>query len=399
MSTAETHAPPLPARDRYDVVVVGARCAGAATALLLARAGLRVLAVDRGRHGADTLSTHALMRAGVLQLRRWGLLGAIAAAGTPPVASAIFVYGDEHLDLPIKPRHGVSAMFAPRRTLLDALLVDAARASGAEVRHRLAVTELARDRHGRVAGLALQSPAGEVAEVRADLVVGADGLASTVAAHAGAPTLHATTHATAVLYGYWPRAPIFARAAYRWYWRPGLGAGVIPTGDGLDCAFVLLPPARYQREVGAGAAALMARALAELDPDLAAALPPGRRVGPLRHFPGAPGVLRQAHGPGWALVGDAGYFKDPCTAHGISDALRDAELLARAVTGAAPGGLAGYQATRDDLSLPLLRVSDRIASLDWDLAALREDHRTLNQEMAREVEHLAALPAAPPLAA
>ena len=121
---------------RYDVVVVGARAAGAATAMLLARQGLRVLAVDRGAYGADTLSTHALMRAGVLQLARWGLLGRIEAAGTPSVRRTVFHYEDEVLDLPIKPRDGVRALFAPRRTVLDRILVDGATESGAAVRHR-----------------------------------------------------------------------------------------------------------------------------------------------------------------------------------------------------------------------------------------------------------------------
>ena len=118
---------------RYDAVVVGARCAGAATAMLLARHGLSVLLVDRDRHGADTLSTLALMRAGVLQLHRWGLLDRVRAAGTPPISSTSFIYGDETITVPIKPRDGVDALYAPRRTLLDALLADAASDAGADV--------------------------------------------------------------------------------------------------------------------------------------------------------------------------------------------------------------------------------------------------------------------------
>src|SRR5512144_595195 len=120
-------------RDSYDVVVVGARAAGAATAMLLARGGLRVLAVDRGVYGADTLSTHALMRAGVLQLARWGLLGRIESAGTPRVERTVFHYEDQVVDIPIKPRDGVPALFAPRRSVLDRILVDAAVEAGAEV--------------------------------------------------------------------------------------------------------------------------------------------------------------------------------------------------------------------------------------------------------------------------
>src|SRR5436190_19829353 len=111
-------------RPRYDAVVVGARCAGAATAMLLARQGASVLLLDRDRHGSDTLSTLALMRAGVLQLHRWGLLDRVREAGTPPIKATSFIYGDETITLPIKPKNGVDALYAPPRTLLDALIPD-----------------------------------------------------------------------------------------------------------------------------------------------------------------------------------------------------------------------------------------------------------------------------------
>jgi len=117
---------------RYDVVIVGARCAGAATAMLLARRGLKVLLVDRSRYGSDTLSTHALMRAGVLQLHRWGVLDKIKAAGTPLIRTVSFHYDDNVVEVPLKPQDGVDGVYAPRRTVIDAALVDAAREAGAE---------------------------------------------------------------------------------------------------------------------------------------------------------------------------------------------------------------------------------------------------------------------------
>ncbi len=123
-----------------DVVVVGARCAGAATALLLARAGARVVLVDRGGYGRDTLSTHALMRAGTLQLHRWGLLERVVAAGTPPVRRTEFRYGAAGTTVTLKPLAGVDALYAPRRTVLDPILVDAARQAGADVRYGVSVT-------------------------------------------------------------------------------------------------------------------------------------------------------------------------------------------------------------------------------------------------------------------
>src|SRR5688572_29646556 len=114
-----------PIAGTFDAVVVGSRCAGAATAMLLARAGQRVLVVDRGEYGADILSTHALMRGAVLQLRHWGLLPRIVDAGTPAVRSTTFHFGADTLLVAIKAKYGVDALYAPRRTVLDPILVDA----------------------------------------------------------------------------------------------------------------------------------------------------------------------------------------------------------------------------------------------------------------------------------
>ena len=127
---------------RYDVVVVGARCAGASTAMLLARAGAKVLMVDRQKYGSDVVSTHALMRAGVIQLSRWGLLSKLMATGTPPVRRTAFHYGDEAVHIDVRPEHGVDFLCAPRRTALDSVLVDGAREAGVEVRHGVTVTGL-----------------------------------------------------------------------------------------------------------------------------------------------------------------------------------------------------------------------------------------------------------------
>src|SRR5262249_42489422 len=198
---------PMPGHRRadpgFDVVIVGARAAGAATAYLLARSGLRVLLLDRGRYGTDTLSTHALMRGGVLQLSRWGLLEKIIATGTPPVRLATFRYADAVVPVTIKPSYGVDALYAPRRTVLDPILVGAAAAAGADVWFGAAVADLARDRHGAVAGVAGRNRDGQVFRVRSRIVVGADGIRSTVAEQAGAPFERIGTSAAAVTYGYW----------------------------------------------------------------------------------------------------------------------------------------------------------------------------------------------------
>jgi 2-polyprenyl-6-methoxyphenol hydroxylase-like FAD-dependent oxidoreductase len=375
-------------KGRYDALVVGARCAGAATAMLLARRGLRVLAVDRGGYGADTLSTHALMRAGVLQLARWGLLGQIEAAGTPPVPRTVFHYEDEVVDIPIKPRDGVPALFAPRRFLLDRVLVDAARAAGATVVHHVRPGDLVRSAGGRVEGALLTDEDGRTRLVRAGIVIGADGLRSTVASLVGAPVTRVGRHAAVNVFGYWSGLEV---DGYHWHWRPGVAAGAIPTNDGQVCVFVSMPPIRFFEEIRGDVLAGYRRALGQAAPELAERLQEGRLVGTLHGFPGQPGFLRRPWGPGWALVGDAGYFKDPITAHGISDALRDAELLARAVEWGGAQALAEYEASRDALSERLFDVTDAIASFEWDTAALKELHLGLSDEMKREVAELVPL--------
>ena len=167
---------------KYDVVVVGGRVAGASTALLLARAGARVALVDRAAHGTDTVSTHGLMRAGVLQLSRWGLLDDVLAAGTPSIERTTFHYADgDSVEVRIRPTPGVPALYGPRRYLLDRILVDAAAAAGVHVRHEATVIALLRDETARVTGVRVAGRDGTTADLRAAITVGADGVRSGVA--------------------------------------------------------------------------------------------------------------------------------------------------------------------------------------------------------------------------
>ena len=376
---------------RYDAVIVGARCAGAATALLLAREGLAVLVVDRGAYGADTLSTHALMRAGVLQLSRWGLVKGVVDAGTPAVRSTAFHYGDEVVEIAIKPRDGVEALYAPRRSLLDRLLVDAARAAGAEVRHQARATALVRSASGRVCGLLLEDLDGRRAAVDAGIVIGADGMRSTIAGLAGAEATRTAAHTASTVYGYWSGLGI---DGYHWHYQPGACVGVIPTNDGQVCVFTAMSPERFAQGGRADVAALLTAVLGQAAPALAERVQRGSLCGSLHGFAGLRGYVRRSHGPGWALVGDAGYFKDPITAHGISDALRDAELLARAVLEGSDAALDRYEAQRDELSLPLFEISSELASFEWNLDRARELHLVLSREMNREVKALLELASA-----
>jgi flavin-dependent dehydrogenase len=371
---------------RYDVVVVGARAAGAMTAMVLARAGLRVLMVDRGEYGDDTISTHALLRGGILQLSRWGLLERVVAAGTPPVRASVFNYGETQVEVPIRPQPGVDALYAPRRTVLDPILVDAARDAGVEARFGVTVTGLLRDREGRVTGVAGRDGSAARFTAAARFTVGADGMGSKVAHLAGARVERAGTHATAIIYGYWHGVPA---DRYQLFYRPGVAAGTFPTNEGEACVFAAVPRRAFRTETRGGVGEAYPRLLDRAAPGAleGATLAPGR----LRVFSARPGFFRRAYGHGWALVGDAGYFKDPITSHGLTDALRDAELLARAIISATCGeaceedALAGYQRTRDCLSARLLAITDAIASFSWDLDRIPTLLLELSDSMSDEV--------------
>jgi 2-polyprenyl-6-methoxyphenol hydroxylase-like FAD-dependent oxidoreductase len=374
----------------YDVVVVGARAAGASTAHLLAGSGLRVLLVDRANYGADTLSTHALMRGGVLQLRRWGLLDQVIAAGTPAVRRVTFRYAGQVVPITIKPSHGVEALYAPRRTVLDRILVDAAAAAGAEVRFGVAVTDVVRGGSGAVTGVNGRDRDGRTFTASARMVVGADGIRSTMAARVDARVERAGTATSACTYGYWSGLDV---DGYEWNFRPDAASGVIPTNGGQACVYASATP----RRIGRGGHGRLLEILAAADPDLAARLatmPPP----PVRTFTGRRSYVRRSWGPGWALVGDAGYYKDPLSAHGLTDALRDAELLARAIGAVLVDGteerdaLADYQATRDALSRGLFDVSDVIAGHHWTDDQIGDLLLQLNAAMSDEVDVLAELP-------
>ncbi len=366
----------------YDAVVVGARAAGAATAMLLARAGRRVLVLDRSRYGADTLSTHALMRGAVLQLHRWGLLDRVIAAGTPAVRQAVFSYDHDRVAVPIKPSPGVDALYAPRRTVLDPLLVNAAESAGALVRYGITVTELKRER-GWVSGVVGHDEAGRRFEVDAPLVIGADGVRSVVAREVGARVERTGTGATTVIYGYWSG---LETDGFEWIFTPRASAGLIPTNAGETCVFV----GGSAQRVGTGRLRTLHEMLREAAPDVAARVAAASAPVGVRSFGGRPGYIRRSWGPGWALVGDAGYWKDPLSAHGLTDAFRDAELLARAVVGARDGdpldALAAYQAERDRLAARLFRVVDRIAAQRWtseEISGLLMDlSAAMNDEVA-----------------
>lgn len=373
----------------YDVVIVGGRVGGAATALLLARRGHRVLVLDQEQPGRDTLSTHALMRTGVLQLQRWGLLDRVVAAGTPAVDRVTFHYGDQTVPIMLD-----EPLYAPRRTVLDPILVDAAREAGAEFRFGARTDRILWGSGGRVAGVAGAERGGTPFAARARVTVGADGRNSQIARAVRAPITRSAPTVGAVIYGYWSG---LEHTGYEWGFRRERAAGLMPTNDGLTCVWASGPAATVIDRMHGDREAAIGELLAETTTDLARRVRAGTLRGVLRGAANLPPNLsRRPWGAGWALVGDAGYHKDPLTAHGISAALRDAELLADALdvhlTDPAGGtaALAAYERIRDELSRDLFASTAVLGTFGWDLAEAQRQHLILSRAMQREAQAVAA---------
>jgi 2-polyprenyl-6-methoxyphenol hydroxylase-like FAD-dependent oxidoreductase len=329
----------------HEVVVVGSRCAGAATAMLLARMGHDVALLDRSTFPSDTLSTHALSRAGVVQLHRWGLLESVLASGVPPIRSVTFALPDgERTVREVKTTADVDLLVAPRRYLLDALLREAAVMAGTVVYPAATVTEVTRNASGRIDGVRARRPDGEVLTVRADCVVGADGRNSALARLVGAPVRHRSVSPSGTFYTY---VQGLDATGFEFHLAPSALVGVFPTHGEQACVWLCAPGPQLRPLLSAGGsrpAALLAM-INDCAPDLGARL---RRTSAssVRGAVHLPNVVRRPAGPGWALVGDAGYHRDPITGYGISDAFRDAELLATSLNGWLSGTVSEREAGR-----------------------------------------------------
>jgi 2-polyprenyl-6-methoxyphenol hydroxylase-like FAD-dependent oxidoreductase len=377
----------------YDVIVVGARVAGAPTALLLARQGYRVLLVDKATFPSETLSTHMITMGGSAQLRRWGLLAQVEASGCPPVTRieldvAFERFGSFTLTgFPPPIDDGFAALYAPKRTVLDKILVDAAAGAGVEVRENCTVKEVLMDGE-RVTGIRAQSAGGASVVEQASLVVGADGMRSIVAQTVEAPKYAMHPPGTCGYYTYWDDCPV---EALEFYTRPDRTIVAFPTNDRQSAIFVEWP----NRDFHEFRAELESNFLATLDqiaPDLGARAHGGRRAHRFMGTADLPNFFRKPYGPGWALVGDAGCHKDPITAQGITDAFRDAELLAQAIHAGfsgqqeMAGALAGYEQQRNEALMPLYEfICDRATletfpmEFQQVLAALRGNQEALDR--------------------
>ena len=309
----------------YDIIVVGSRCAGASLAMLLARKGYRVLGVDRASFPSDTLSTHFLPPRATARLASWGLLDRLARTGCPLIESITLDFGPVSIRGRPDPVDGTVAMFCPRRSVLDHMLVTAAREAGAELRERTTVRHLLR--HGeRVCGIRAFDADGHEIEAYASIVVGADGLWSRVAREVDAPTDTEQPSLSCGYYAYWSNVPT---AGVEFYRRAGKVILVFPTHGDLTCIYVGLPcseTATYRADVRATYMAGL-----EVAPQLADRVRAGSQAEAFRGTNKLPNFYRRASGDGWALVGDAAYHRDPITGMGIGDAFLGAQLLADAL--------------------------------------------------------------------
>jgi 2-polyprenyl-6-methoxyphenol hydroxylase-like FAD-dependent oxidoreductase len=346
----------------YDVIVVGARCAGSPVAMLLARRGHRVLVVDRATFPSDTVSTHLVHPPGVAALQRWGLLGAVTASGCPPIHTYAFDFGPVGITgSPGTPESPVA--YAPRRYVLDKVLVDAAAAAGAEVREAFTVDEILLS-DGRVTGIRGHGRGGATVTEHARVVIGADGLHSAVAEAAGAERYHEQPQLTYAYYAYYSGLPVDGR--FEIYSRPHRGFAAAPTNDGLTMVIGGWPHAEFAANRADIEGNL--QATFDLAPEFGERIRAATRETKIVGG-SVPGYFRKPYGPGWALVGDAGYNKDFISAMGITDAFRDAELCAGAVHAALSGeadfdaALGGYQAARDARAVPMYEMTAQIASL------------------------------------
>lgn len=347
---------------RYDAIVVGARCAGAPTAMLLAQRGHRVLLVDRSTFPSDTLSTLVIQPPGVAALDRWGLLDEVKASGCPPIEEYRFDFGPVVISGRPRPVADHAIAIAPRRTLLDKLLVDAAARAGVEVREGFTVDEVLID-DGTVVGIRGHADGGSEVIQTARVVIGADGHNSRVARAVNAERYHEKPMLENAFYTFWRGLPV---DAFTTVIRGDRAFATIPTNDDLTLLLVGCPFAHaseFRRDVEANYLEAIKR-----DPEWA-----DRVAGATREERftggGVPNFFRKPYGPGWVLVGDAGYTKDPITAQGISNAFVDAERVAEGLDATWRGdvsfvdAVARYHVERD-AALPMYEFTTQLATLE-----------------------------------
>jgi menaquinone-9 beta-reductase len=306
--------------ESFDVIVVGARCAGAPLATMLAQAGLDVCLVDKDRFPSDTLSTHAIQPAGVEVLERIGVLDSLLKVA-PPIRRARMVFDDVAAVVDDIVAISGAPVLSVRRITLDEILVKAAAEAGAKVRTRTMVTGLLMDR-GRVAGVTTAA-----GQLRARLVVGADGTRSAVARMVGAKEYYPTPNGRLFMWAYYEADPTNGEI---WIGKIGDHAYLVTPADHGLTLVAACPSIDRRDQVRADREAVYEAGVRGW-PELHAGIEGTRREGPVYTMANMHGFFRQSAGAGWVLVGDAGHFKDPTPGQGIADALRQSEKLTAAI--------------------------------------------------------------------
>ncbi|MEU6646208.1 NAD(P)/FAD-dependent oxidoreductase [Saccharomonospora sp. NPDC046836] len=305
----------------YDVIVIGARCAGSPAAMLFARQGYRVALLEKARFPRDTLSSHYIHQPGVALLDRWGLLDQLRAAGCQPIDHQSYTAPGVRLDGFSLPVDGHRTTYAPRRYVLDPILAAGAVRSGVEFKDSCTVDDLVFE-NDRVVGVRYTTPGGVAATDRARLVIGADGMRSLVAGKTGARKVIEHPRLTCTYYSYWAGVP----AHFELYERPGRWIGLTPTNDDLTLIMTYFPQSEFP-EVRTSAETAYLEAVRATAPELYERMSAGTRVEPLYGTGHQENFFRKAFGPGWVLLGDSVHHKDSITARGITDAFIQAQSL------------------------------------------------------------------------
>jgi len=349
----------------YDAIIVGARCAGSPLAMLLARKGYRVLLLDKASFPSDTISTHHIHQPGVAHLKRWDLLDKLRASNCPSTRQIKFDVGPFALVGAPPPADGNYEAFAPRRRVLDKILVDAAVEAGAELRERFTVEELTTDGKS-ITGIRGRDANGATITERARIVIGADGARSLVADAVKAPIYFDRGMLTCNYYTYWSGVQ---HEGVELYPREGRTIVVDKTNDGLSMICIVFPKEEFD-QIRSNIEGEYLRTIQENAPALFERLRNAKRE---ERFAGTgflPNFFRRPYGHGWALVGDAGYVKDPILAQGITNSFSHAQLLAGALDEAFLGlsnmedALADYEHKRNNEVLAMFEHNTQLAMLE-----------------------------------
>ena len=370
----------------YDAIVIGARCGGSPTAMLLARKGYRVLLVDRATFPSDTVSTHFIHAPGMAALDRWGLRDELAASGCPPVRTYSFDFGPFTISGAPRPSGGIDVAYCPRRTVLDVMLVNAAAASGVEVREGFTVDEVLIE-DGAVVGVRGRDAGGSTVTDTARVVIGADGRNSSVAKAVRPEQYNEKPAVGPAWYSYWSGV---GSSGFEVAIRDRCGMAAFPTHDDLTLVIVGLP----EDDFNAARNDVEGTFFRTLDqtPTLSERVRAGRREERFHAATDLAGYFRKPYGPGWALVGDAGYHLHPITAQGITDAFLDAERLANALDAAFSErdsydtAMAAYQSARDEYVMAMYEMTFDFAQVDQPpppemqqlLAAVARDQQAMD---------------------